>query len=74
MPRINPTVSKESKEIYDSKHNFERGPFVDRAIQTQNLIESGKAELIEKSEREKGVFTEAQEQRIVEIIKEVLGK
>jgi 23S rRNA C2498 (ribose-2'-O)-methylase RlmM len=75
MPRINPTISKESKEIYDSKHNFERGPFVDRAIQTQNLIETGKVELIEKHDREKGIiFTPEQEQRIIEIVKEVIEK
>lgn len=62
MPRLSITLTGKALEIYKGIKSYERSKWVSEAIE-------------EKGQREKGrVFTEAEEQRIIEIIKEVIGK
>lgn len=61
MTRMSITLTERALEIYKSIKPHERSKFVSEAI-------------IEKHQREKGHFTIDEEERIREIIREVLGK
>lgn len=60
MPRINPTVSKKAKEIYESLDHHIRGKFVSEAIE-------------EKHNKESNPFTEEQ-QKVIDALKEEIEK